>query len=214
MVSLACRSHGDHRSVAASLQRRASAFEPRLSHAERVCGSTAKRSVPSCNGPGRCGVWAFAPWPVAQPALQGAHTGGKGRRLKLAVVRRIWASHRALRRSAGDDLPQKKRSRVGEARWRHWRDLKNLKHCEPPHIGATKYRQSSTRGRGDANAVLDNRHRDRDWPNLVVRRDVKLGPCGRLGIRPRYRTYYIGGPFSGRRDGCVRANFMAPVVVG
>src|SRR5262245_14684645 len=91
MVSLACRSHGDHRSVAASLQRRASAFEPRLSHAERVCGSTAKRSVPSCNGPGRCGVWAFAPWPVAQPALQGAHTGGKGRRLKLAVVRRIWA---------------------------------------------------------------------------------------------------------------------------
>src|SRR5262249_40938488 len=69
----------------------------RLSHAERVCGSTAKRSVPSCNGPGRCGVWAFAPWPVAQPALQGAHTGGKGRRLKLAVVRRIWAGHATMR---------------------------------------------------------------------------------------------------------------------
>jgi len=32
-----------------------------------------KSSVPSCNGPGRCGVRAFAPWPVAQPAPQGAH---------------------------------------------------------------------------------------------------------------------------------------------
>ena len=27
---------------------------------------------------------------------------------------------------------------------------------------------------------MDNRHRDRDWPNLVGRRDVKLGPRGRL----------------------------------
>ena len=42
-------------------------------HAVRVRGSTAKSSVPSCNGPGRCGVRAFAPWPVAQPAPQGAH---------------------------------------------------------------------------------------------------------------------------------------------
>ena len=47
--------------------------EPRLSHAERVRGTTAKSSVPSCNGPGRCGVRAFPPWPVAQPAPQGAH---------------------------------------------------------------------------------------------------------------------------------------------
>ena len=32
------------------------AFEPRLSHAQPVRGSTSKRSVPSCNGPRRCGM--------------------------------------------------------------------------------------------------------------------------------------------------------------
>ena len=73
MVSFACGGEGDHRDLAAPLQRGASTLEPRLSHAERVRGSTVKRSVPSCNGPGRCGVRAFAPWPVAQPAPQGAH---------------------------------------------------------------------------------------------------------------------------------------------
>jgi hypothetical protein len=42
---------------------------------------------------------------------------------------------------------------------------------------------SSTRRRGDANARMDggNRRRGRDWPDLVVRRDVQLGPRGRLG---------------------------------
>ena len=73
MVSFACGGEGDHRDLAAPLQRGASTLEPRLSHAKRVRGSTVKRSVPSCNGPGRCGVRAFAPWPVAQPAPQGAH---------------------------------------------------------------------------------------------------------------------------------------------
>ena len=73
MVSFACGGEGDHRDLAAPLQRGASTLEPRLSHTERVRGSTVKRSVPSCNGPGRCGVRAFAPWPVAQPAPQGAH---------------------------------------------------------------------------------------------------------------------------------------------
>jgi hypothetical protein len=29
---------------------------------------------------------------------------------------------------------------------------------------------------------MDNRHRDRDWPNLVVCRDVRVGPRGRLGF--------------------------------
>ena len=53
------------------LQRGASAFEPRLSHAERVRGSSKQTSVPSCNGPGRCGMGASAPWPVAQPPRQG-----------------------------------------------------------------------------------------------------------------------------------------------
>ena len=47
-----------------------------------------KRSVPSCNGPGRCGMGASAPRPVAQPAPRGANAASKGRRLKLAVVRR------------------------------------------------------------------------------------------------------------------------------
>jgi len=33
------------------------------------------------------------------------------------------------------------------------------------------------------NARMDsrNRRRGRDWPDLVVRRDVQLGPRGRLG---------------------------------
>jgi hypothetical protein len=37
---------------------------------------------------------------------------------------------------------------------------------------------------GDANARVDggNRHRGRDWPDLVGRRDVQLGPHGRLGF--------------------------------
>src|SRR5262245_53842986 len=87
MVSFTRRGEGDHRDLEATLQQRATAFEPRLSHAERVRGSTDKRSARSCNGPGRCGVWASAPWPVAQPAPQGAHAGSKGSRLKLTVVR-------------------------------------------------------------------------------------------------------------------------------
>jgi len=42
---------------------------------------------------------------------------------------------------------------------------------------------SSTRRRGDANARVDggNRRRGRNWPDLVDRRDVQLGPRGRLG---------------------------------
>jgi len=37
--------------------------------------------------------------------------------------------------------------------------------------------------RGDSNARMDrgNRRRGRDWPDLVGRRDVQLGPRGRLG---------------------------------
>ena len=37
--------------------------------------------------------------------------------------------------------------------------------------------------RGDANArmVRGNRRRGRDWPDLVGRRDVQLGPRGQLG---------------------------------
>jgi hypothetical protein len=46
---------------------------------------------------GRCGMWASAPCPVAQPAPQGAHAGSPGARLKLAVVRRIRAGHCVVR---------------------------------------------------------------------------------------------------------------------
>jgi hypothetical protein len=68
--------------------------------------------------------------------------------------------------------------------------FKNLGICELPHIGAAKkyanpLSASSTRRRGDANARMDasgNRRRGRDWPDLVGRRDVELGPPGRLGF--------------------------------
>ena len=60
-------------------------------HAEQVRGSTAKRSVPSCNGPGRCGVRAFAPWPVAQPRSARSKCSKLGRHLKLTVVQKIRA---------------------------------------------------------------------------------------------------------------------------
>ena len=56
-----------------------------------IHGHALRRSY--SNGPGRCGVWAFAPWPVAQPAPRGAHAASKGGRLKLTVVRRIGAGH-------------------------------------------------------------------------------------------------------------------------
>jgi hypothetical protein len=53
--------------------------------------------------------------------------------------------------------------------------LGRAKTCEP-------LRASSMRRRGDSNARVDNRRRGRDWPNLVGRRDVELGPRGRLGF--------------------------------
>ena len=66
--------------------------------------------------------------------------------------------------------------------------------CELPHkaVATNPLLASSTRRRGDANARMDNRRRGRDWPDLVGRRDVELGPRGgRLGFGPRYR-----GPLS------------------
>src|SRR6266498_5131178 len=47
------RSAPDHRTLAPPLQRSPPAFEPRLSHAERVRVTTSKRSFPSCNGPSK-----------------------------------------------------------------------------------------------------------------------------------------------------------------
>src|SRR5579872_2507939 len=91
MVPLACRSEGDYRELATALQRGAPAFEARLSDAERIRGATDQRSAWQSNGPGRCGTWAFAPRPVAPPASREANAANRGRRLKLAVVRRNWA---------------------------------------------------------------------------------------------------------------------------
>jgi hypothetical protein len=56
MVPIACRGEGDHRSMATALQQSTPAFQPRLSHAERVRGARSKASAPSGNGPGRCGT--------------------------------------------------------------------------------------------------------------------------------------------------------------
>jgi len=64
---------------------------------------------------------------------------------------------------------------------------KILRIRELPHVGPAKICEplsaSSTRRRGDANARMDggNRRCSRDWPDLVDRRDVQLGPRGRLG---------------------------------
>src|SRR4051794_18116406 len=93
MVPLARRGESDDRDLEATLQRSPTTFEPRLSHAERVCGSTDKRSAPSCNGPERCGIGAFAPRPVAPTASREAKEASKGRRLKLTVVRTSRAGH-------------------------------------------------------------------------------------------------------------------------
>jgi hypothetical protein len=60
--------------------------------------------------------------------------------------------------------------------------------CEPPHIAAAKnvrapVSPSSMRCRGEANARRDdgNGRRGRDWPDLVGRCDVQVGPGGRFG---------------------------------
>jgi hypothetical protein len=64
---------------------------------------------------------------------------------------------------------------------------KILRIGELPHIRTAK-KYASPIGKlnatyRDANARVDdgNRRRGRDWPNLVGRRDVQLGPRGRLG---------------------------------
>src|SRR5919198_5146493 len=91
MVSFTRRGEGDHRSMAAALQRSASAFEPRLSHAERVRGARNKHSAPSGNGPGRCGTWGLRVPARCSTVPSGTKAASEGSRLKLAVVRRIRA---------------------------------------------------------------------------------------------------------------------------
>jgi hypothetical protein len=71
--------------------RQASSFEHGLSDAEGVCGTAGEPSVPRCNGPGRCGVGAFASRPVAPIASQEATTASGGAGLKLTVIRKIGA---------------------------------------------------------------------------------------------------------------------------
>ena len=79
--------------MAAALQRGASAFEPRLSHAERVRGSRNKASAPPCNGPGRCGIWGLRAPARCTTVPAGTNAASKGGRLKLTVVRRNRAGH-------------------------------------------------------------------------------------------------------------------------
>jgi hypothetical protein len=56
VVPFAGRGEGDHRSIAAALQRITPAFEPQLPRAQRVRGARSKTSAPSGYGPGRCGT--------------------------------------------------------------------------------------------------------------------------------------------------------------
>jgi hypothetical protein len=98
-----------HRELASALQRRAAAFEPWLSHAERICSSANKKpSTSSSNGPGRCGIWGLRAPARCTTRPHRAHAAN-GRRLKLAVVRKIRAGylisavaefHNELRKSA------------------------------------------------------------------------------------------------------------------
>src|SRR5262249_22445825 len=53
---------------------------------------------------------------------------------------------------------------------------KNLGICELPHVGTEALSANSRRRKGDANACMDNRHRGRDWPDLVGRRGSNLVP--------------------------------------
>src|SRR4029077_8050961 len=96
MVSFARRGKGSDRRMAATLQRGTSAFEPRLSHAERVRGSRSNSSAPSCNGPGRSGIRGLRAPARCSSVPAGTNAASKGSRLKLTVVRRIWAGQSTL----------------------------------------------------------------------------------------------------------------------
>ena len=85
------RGEGSDRRMAATLRRGSPAFEPRLSHAERVRGSRNKASAPPCNGPGRYGIWGLPRPGPCSTVPAGTNAASKGSRLKLTVVRRTWA---------------------------------------------------------------------------------------------------------------------------
>src|SRR5262249_20142191 len=88
--------------MAAALQRGAAAFEPWLSHAGRVRGEgrDARRNERPSDGAERCGTWGLRAPPRRTTASQGANQGSnRGGRLKLNVVRRIWAGHWYSKRS-------------------------------------------------------------------------------------------------------------------
>ena len=98
MVSFARRGEGSDRRMAATLQRGTSAFEPRLSHAERVRGSRNKASAPPCNGPGRYSIWGLRAPVRCSTDPVGTNAASKGGRPKLTVVRRTWAGQGWARR--------------------------------------------------------------------------------------------------------------------
>jgi hypothetical protein len=73
---------------------------------------------------------------------------------------------------------------------------------ELPHTGALKnmgasISPSSTRRRGKANAHRDRyRRRGRDWPDLVGRSDVRVGPHGQGRRRARHSHHQPANPLS------------------
>ena len=98
------------------LQRGASAFEPRLSHAERVRGSRSKTSAPSCNGPGRCGIWGLRAPARCSTVPAGTNAASKGSRLKLTVVRRNRAGQGVTTFDASATVPLLKKRAPGHPR--------------------------------------------------------------------------------------------------
>src|SRR5262249_8736174 len=96
-----------------------------------------KRGAPPCNGPRRCGIWAFAPRPVASPAPRGATAAGKGGRLKLAVVRKIRAGH-PLGQPLAQQSPRRAPSVDLGARATAARRLKSLSRFTTPAVNQAR----------------------------------------------------------------------------
>src|SRR5436190_4574913 len=116
MVSFAPRGKGDHRNVAAALQRSASAFEPWLPHAQRVRGARSKASAPSGNGPGRCGTWGLRA-PV-RCATVPSGTNGPAAWKRLIVARTVDAATPIRRAISRVGTPPTNFNRSTSRTWR------------------------------------------------------------------------------------------------
>ena len=81
---------GHHRGMVPPLQRSASAFEHRLSHAKRIRGSSSKTSAPQAMG-WDAAVDGAPRRPVAEPPRRGTTAASEGSPLKLTVFQGIRA---------------------------------------------------------------------------------------------------------------------------